>query len=82
MTIKQKLFKIVNGKRECYLGDKEYHTLQEIKDLCYERSQNTLIFENSLFQFVLIDTDEEIKIVSSWKKDSDDFYYVVLEIYF
>lgn len=82
MTIKQKLFKTVNGKRECYLGDKEYHTLQEIKDLCYEKTQNTLISENSRFEFVLIDTDEEIEIVTKWKKDSDDFYYVVLDINF
>lgn len=82
MIIKQKLFKTVNGKREYYLGDKEYYTLQEIKDLCYEKSQNTLISENLRFEFVLVDTGEEIEIVTKWKKDSDGFYYVVLEIYF
>lgn len=82
MIIKQRLCRRVNGEREYYLDDKEYHTLQEIKDLCYEKSQNTLISESTRFEFVLIDTDEEIEIVGSWKKDSDGFYNIVLKTIF
>lgn len=82
MIIKQKLFKIAGNRRESYLGDKEYHTLQEIKDLCYEKAQNTLISEDARFHFVLIDTGEEIGIVSTWNKDSDGFYNVVLKTIF
>lgn len=82
MTIKQKLCKYINGEKEYYLDDKEYHTFQEIKDFCYEQAQYTLISEKLSFTFVLIDTDEEINIISSWKKTPDDFYYVVLETKF
>ena len=36
MTIKRKLCKRINGEKEYYLEDKEYHSFGEIKEICYK----------------------------------------------
>lgn len=42
--------------------------------------QHTFISDIVVYTFVVVDTDEEIDIICSWVKDSDDFYYVKLEV--
>lgn len=81
MTIKRKLRKNKNGKKEYYLDNTiEYHSFQEIKNFCYQNMQHTFISDIVVYTFVVVDTDEEIDIICSWVKDSDDFYYVKLEV--
>ena len=79
MTIKRKLCKRINGEKEYYLEDKEYHSFEEIKEVCYKNAERTLISDITKYTFVIMDTDEEIDITCHWKRDSDDFYYVCLE---
>lgn len=67
------------NRRERYLDDREFRSLQEIKDYCVEKTNHTLINEDVKFLFTIIDTNEDIEVVGSWKMDDDGFYYVKLD---
>ena len=58
MTIKRKLCKRINGEKEYYLEDKEYHSFGEIKEVCYKNAEYTLISEITKYTFFIIDADE------------------------
>lgn len=80
MTIKRKFRKNKNGKKEYYSGNAiEYHSFQEIKDFCYQDMQHTFISDIVVYTFVVVDTNEEIKVICSWIRDSNDFYHIKVE---
>lgn len=68
--------------REEYLDDKEFYSLQEIKDYCVNETNYTFIGDDLKFVFTIMDTNEDVEIVCSWKQDEDDFYYVWLDYSF
>lgn len=70
--------------RERYLDDREFHSLQEIKDYCrsdtmYNRKPTP---DEVVYTFMLMDTQEEIDISAQWCEDNDGFYYVKLDYLF
>lgn len=84
MTIKRKLKKYNKEihRREEYIDDsKEFHSIQEIKDYCIEHMNKNggSLYDNTVYSFVIEDTDEDIKIIAQWINDDDGFYYVKLE---
>lgn len=84
MIIKQKKkrYNPDTKHREEYLDDREFHSLQEIKDYCVNETNYTLISDSVKFVFTIMDTNEDVEIIGSWKRDGDDFYYVVLDYWF
>lgn len=80
MIIKQKKkrYNSDTKRREEYLDDKEFHSLQEIKDYCMDETNHTSITDCVIFAFTIMDTNEDVEIIGSWKRSDDDFYYVVL----
>lgn len=86
MTIKRKIFKYNNGRKEVYIDDStEYHSFKEIKDFCYEDAKSTSLCEATRYTFVVIDSDEEIDVICCWVcddfDDSDDSYHIHLQAY-
>ena len=84
MIIKQKnkRYNPVTKDREEYLDHREFHSLQEVKDYCVEETNHTLISQSIKFMFAIMDTNEDIEIIGSWKRSGDDFYYVWLDYWF
>lgn len=84
MVIRQKK-KRYNPNTKCreeYLDDREFYSLQEIKDYCVNETNYTFIGDDLKFVFTIMDTNEDVEIVGSWKQDEDDFYYVWLDYWF
>ena len=84
MIIKQKK-KRYNPDTKCieeYLDDKEFHSLQEIKDYCMDETNHTSIIDCVRCVFTVMDTNEDVEIIGSRKRSVDDFYYVVLNYWF
>lgn len=79
---KKKRYNPDTKRREEYLDDREFNSLQEIKDYCAKETNYTLISENIKFVFTIMDTNEDVEIVGSWKRSDNDFYYVVLDYWF
>lgn len=79
---KKKRYNPDTKRREEYLDDREFNSLQEIKDYCANETNYTLISENIKFVFTIMDTNEDVEIIGSWKRSDDDFYYVVLDYWF
>ena len=84
MIIKQKKkrYNSDTKRREEYLDDKEFHSLQEIKDYCMDETNHTSITDCVIFVFTIINTNEDVEIIGSWKRSDDDFYYVILDYWF
>lgn len=84
MIIKQKKkrYNPYTKRREEYLDDREFHSLQEIKDYCVNETNYTLISDSVKFVFTIMDTNEDVEIIGSWKRSDDDFYYVILDYWF
>ena len=79
---KKKRYNSDTKRREEYLDDREFHSLQEIKDYCVNKTNYTLISENIKFVFTIMDTNEDVVIIGSWKRSGDDFYYMWLDYWF
>ena len=79
---KKKRYNPDTKRREEYLDDREFHSLQDIKDYCVNETNYTLISDSVKFVFTIIDTNEDIEIMGSWKRSDDDFYYVILDYWF
>lgn len=79
---KKKRYNPDTKRREEYLDGREFHSLQEIKDYCANETNHTLINENIKFVFTIMDTNEDVEIIGSWKRSDDDFYYVILDYWF
>ena len=82
MIIKQKLVKYntETKRRETYLGDREFYSLQEIKDYFIESSNRNPLFCDEVHQsFVITDTNEEVRIFGQWCKNEEGSYYVKLD---
>ena len=64
MVIKQKKkrYNPDTKRREEYLNDREFHSLLEIKAYCIDDANRHMsLYDNVLYTFVIIDTDEEIE---------------------
>lgn len=84
MIIRRKLKKY-NPETKCreeYIDDKDFCSLQEIKDYCFKNMNTKSLYDDVKFTFVIADTDEEIEVVASWTQDTDGFYYVKLKCLF
>ena len=79
---KKKRYNPDTKRREEYLDDREFHSLQDIKDYCVNETNYTLINDSVKFVFTIIDTNEDVEIIGSWKRSDDDFYYVILDYWF
>lgn len=79
---KKKRYNPDTKRREEYLDDREFHSLQEIKDYCVNETNYISISDNVKFVFTIIDTNEDVEIIGSWKRSDDDFYYVILDYWF
>ena len=82
MIIKQKLVKYntETKRRETYLDDREFYSLQEIKDYFIESSNRNPSFCDVVCQsFVITDTNEEIRIFGQWCKNEEGSYYIELD---
>lgn len=49
-------------RRERYLGDRDFHSLQEIKDYCIYKTPYNEIPDDILYKFMIVDTQEEVDI--------------------
>lgn len=79
---KKKRYNPDTKRREEYLDDREFHSLQEIKDYCVNETNYISISDNVKFVFTIMDTNEDVEIIGSWKRSDDDFYYVILDYWF
>lgn len=79
---KKKRYNPDTKRREEYLDDREFHSLQAIKDYCANETNYISISDSVKFVFTIIDTNEDVEIIGSWKRSDDDFYYVVLDYWF
>ncbi len=43
-----------------------------------DETNHTSITDCVIFVFTIMDTNEDVEIIGSWKRSDDDFYYVVL----
>lgn len=74
MTIRQQLKKYNSEthKREVYLDNVEFHSLQEIKDYCIdEMNKLSCRHDMVVFNFIIMDTEEQITIVAQMIEDID-----------
>ena len=64
MTIKEikKKYNPETERRERYLGDREFHSLQEIKDYCIYKTPYNETLDDILYKFMIVDTQEEVDI--------------------
>lgn len=80
MTIKRKLCKRINDKREFYLDDAtEFHSLKEIKDFCYREIENRIRYDSVVYTFTILDTNEDVEVCGNWLPDYEGIH---LEMYF
>lgn len=79
---KKKRYNPDTKRREEYLDDREFHSLQEIKDYCVNKTNYISISDSVKFVFTIMDTNEDMEIIGSWKQGDDDFYYVILDYWF
>jgi hypothetical protein len=79
---KKKRYNPDTKRREEYFDDREFHSLQEIKDYCVNETNYILISDSVKFVFTIMDTNEDVEIIGSWKRSDDDFYYVILDYWF
>ena len=79
---KKKRYNPNTKRREEYLDNREFHSLQEIKDYCMDETNHTSTIDYVKFVFTIMDTNEDVEIIGSWKPSDDDFYYVVLNYWF
>lgn len=84
MIIKQKRYNQPGKRKEESFDDKEFHSLQEIKDYCIKEANHNLLslYDGILYTFVIMDTNEELEISAQWYKDDDDSYYIKLDYWF
>ena len=77
---KKKRYNPDTKRREEYLDDREFHSLQEIKDYFIESTNRNSSFCDIVSQsFVIVDTNEEIRIFGQWCKNEEGSYYVKLD---
>ena len=70
-------------RREEYFDDREFHSLLEIKAYCIDDANRYMsLYDNVIYKFVVMETDEEIEISTQWCKDDDNSYYVKLDFWF
>ena len=79
---KKKRYNPDTKRREEYFDDREFHSLQEIKDYCANETNYISISDNVKIVFTIMDTNEDVEIIGSWKRSDDDFYYVILDYWF
>lgn len=79
---KKKRYNPDTKRREEYFDDREFHSLQEIKNYCVNETNYILISDSVKFVFTIMDTNEDVEIIGSWKRSDDDFYYVILDYWF
>lgn len=86
MTIKEvkRKYNSETKRRERYLGDREFHSLQEIKDYCrsdtmYNRKPT---LDEVVYTFMLMDTQEQIDISVQYGLDENNEKYIKLDYWF
>ena len=82
MTIRQEMkrYNSETHKREIYLDDIEYYSLQEIKGYCIsEMEKLSCRHDMVVFNFVVMDTKEPITIVAQMIEDIDGLCYPELQ---
>lgn len=80
---KKKRYNPDTKRREEYLDDREFHSLLELKAYCIDDANRHMsLYDNVLYTFVIIDTDEEVEISTQWYVDGDNSYYVKLDFWF
>lgn len=83
MTIKRKLKRYneeTGCREECIDDSKEFHSFHEVKGYCIDYLFNHLSFrDNIMSTFIILDTNEEIRIIGhSIEKDNGEIS-VILE---
>lgn len=77
---KKKKYNTETHKREIYLDDVEFHSLQEIKSYCInEMDKFSCRHDMVVFNFVVMDTKEPITIVAQMIEDIDGLCYPELQ---
>lgn len=86
MTIKEvkRKYNSETKRRERYLGDREFYSLQEIKDYCrsdtmYNRKPAP---DEVVYTFMLMDTQEQIDISVQYGLDENNEKYIKLDYWF
>lgn len=62
---KKKRYNPDTKRREEYFDDREFHSLQEIKDYCANETNYISISDNVKFVFTIMDTNEDVEIIGS-----------------
>lgn len=84
MTIKEikKKYNPKTKRRERYLDDREFHSLQEIKYYCMYKTPYNETLDDILCKFMIVDTKEEIDISIRYFRDEDGDKCMQLQYWF
>lgn len=84
MIIKQILAKYnpETKYREKYLDDREFNSLQEIKDYCIYKTSYNETHDDILYKFMIVDTREEIDISIRYFRAEDGDKCMQLQYWF
>ena len=86
MTIREvkRKYNSKTNHRERYLGDREFHSLEEIKDYCRSDTMKKRkpTPDEVVYTFMLIDTQEQIDISVQYGLNENNERYIKLDYWF